>query len=115
MLLWSASYLTFNCGYSILLSYIEQLFRFAEQQWVTEVEVNRILDELNVTELQPQIVLLTQLMELVREIPDEFFTETEQKTTLLTVVQEVLDEKIEIEEEGEDEDGEWDDDDDFDF
>ncbi len=95
---------------------VDQLFRFAEQQWVTEVEVNRILEELNVTELQSQIALLTQLMELIREIPDEFFSEAEQKNTLLTVVQEVLDEKIEIEEEGEDEDDdEWDDDDDFDF
>ena len=98
------------------LALSEQFFRFAEQQWVTEVEVNRIMDELQISNLQMQIVFLNQLMEMIREIPEELFAEKEQKTTLLNVVQEVLDEKIEIEEEGEDEDDdEWDDDDDFDF
>ncbi|MCY4178318.1 MAG: TyeA family type III secretion system gatekeeper subunit [Endozoicomonadaceae bacterium] len=107
---------------------IEETLRLLSLRWVAATDIEKLPQKMGITQsklLPVKIIILNQLLELYRKVPDRYFKEEDHRSNLLEAVQEALDDLIAEEEEAyeegdvEDEDADdsdLDDDDlDFDF
>ncbi|PJE79765.1 hypothetical protein CI610_01267 [invertebrate metagenome] len=83
---------------------LEQILSMIEQQWVTESDFAKIPGQMNVHGIEAEIFVMTRIVDIVRTIPEEVFSNDETKQALLAAAQECLDSKIEQEAEDELED-----------
>ena len=80
---------------------LSQLLALVEQQWVTESDFERLPGMMGVEELSAKIFVLTEVVALLRLIPEEMFANDETKQNIIVAAQECLDGFIEEEAEEE--------------
>ncbi|MGB1270569.1 MAG: TyeA family type III secretion system gatekeeper subunit [Endozoicomonas sp.] len=80
---------------------MKKMLNLLEKQWITENDFERIPDEINVTELEPQIFTMTKVVDLVRMLPEEIFSNLDTKLNMQSAASDTLDNLI-MQESGED-------------
>ena len=80
---------------------MKQMLRLLDQQWVTEADFDKLLDAMNVTQLEAQIFTMTKVVGLVRMIPEEIFPNIETKQNMMSSASDLLDSLVEQENEDE--------------
>ena len=78
-----------------------QLLNIVEQQWVTEADFSKMPELLNAHELESQIFVMNKLEGLVRELPEEIFSNIETKQNMQSALMEAMDSFVEQENEEE--------------
>ncbi|MGI9283350.1 MAG: TyeA family type III secretion system gatekeeper subunit [Endozoicomonas sp.] len=82
----------------VRLVLMEEMLDLVDQQWVTESDFEQLPLKMNLERLEPQIFALTSVVDIVRSIPEEVFTNDETKLNMLSAATDSLDNKIEEEE-----------------
>ncbi|WP_062267264.1 TyeA family type III secretion system gatekeeper subunit [Endozoicomonas arenosclerae] len=77
---------------------MEGMLDLVDQQWVTETDFDQLPLKMNLERLEAQIFALTSIVDIVRSIPEEVFTNDETKLNMLSAATDSLDSKIEDEE-----------------
>ena len=80
---------------------MKQMLKLLDQQWVTEADFGKLLDAIEVSDLEAQIFTMTKIVDLVRMVPEEVFSNIESKQNMQQAAQEYLDSLIENENEDE--------------
>ena len=78
---------------------MKQMLRLLDQQWVTEADFGKMLDAIELSELEAQIFAMTKIVDLVRMIPEEIFSNIETRQNMQQAAQEYLDSLVEFENE----------------
>jgi type III secretion protein W len=78
---------------------IGRLLDLAERSWVGPEDLTRLVADLGIRELEPEIYLLRELADLVRQVPLKVFKDMDQRDRLIGAVQQALDDAIRREEE----------------
>ena len=78
---------------------MKQMLKLLDQQWVTEADFGKMLDAIEVSELEAQIFAMTKIVDLVRMVPEEIFSNIESKQNMQQAAQEYLDSLVEFENE----------------
>ena len=78
---------------------MKQMLKLLDQQWVTEADFGKLLDAIEVVDLEAQIFAMTKIVGLVRMIPEEIFSNIESKQNMQLAAQEYLDSLVESENE----------------
>lgn len=78
---------------------MKQMLKLLDQQWVTEADFGRVLDAIEVSDLEAQIFAMTKIVGLVRMVPEEIFSNVETKQNMQQAAQEHLDSLVESENE----------------
>ncbi|WOG29313.1 TyeA family type III secretion system gatekeeper subunit [Endozoicomonas sp. 8E] len=77
---------------------MEEMLDLVDQQWVTESDFEKLPLKMNLEKLEAHIFALTSIVDIVRSIPEEVFTNDETKLNMLSAATDSLDNKIEEEE-----------------
>ena len=80
---------------------MKQMLKLLDQQWVTEADFDKLLDVMQVSELEAQIFTMTKVVGLVRMIPEEIFPNIETKQNMISSASDLLDSLVEQENEDE--------------
>lgn len=83
----------------VRLVLMEEMLDLVDQQWVTESDFEKLPLKMNLEKLEAHIFALTSIVDIVRSIPEEVFTNDETKLNMLSAATDSLDSKIEEEEE----------------
>ncbi|KEQ18906.1 TyeA family type III secretion system gatekeeper subunit [Endozoicomonas numazuensis] len=75
-----------------------EMLDLIDQQWVTESDFEQLPLKMNLERLEAHIFALTSVVDIVRSIPEEVFTNDETKLNMLSAATDSLDNKIEEEE-----------------
>ena len=78
-----------------------QLLNIVDQQWVTEADFSKLPELLNATDLEAQIFVMNKVDALVRDLPEEIFSNIETKQNMQAAVMEAMDSFVEQENEEE--------------
>ena len=78
---------------------MKQILKLLDQQWVTENDFGKVLDAMEVAELEAQIFAMTKIVDMVRMVPEEIFSNIESKQNMQQAAQEYLDSLVEFENE----------------
>ncbi|WP_422134879.1 MULTISPECIES: TyeA family type III secretion system gatekeeper subunit [unclassified Endozoicomonas] len=82
----------------VRLVLMEEMLDLVDQQWVTESDFEKLPLKMNLEKLEAHIFALTSIVDIVRSIPEEVFTNDETKLNMLSAATDSLDSKIEEEE-----------------
>ncbi|WP_422138703.1 TyeA family type III secretion system gatekeeper subunit [Endozoicomonas sp. ALC020] len=82
----------------VRLVLMEEMLDLVDQQWVTESDFEKLPLKMNLEKLEAHIFALTSIVDIVRSIPEEVFTNDETKLNMLSAATDSLDTKIEEEE-----------------
>lgn len=80
---------------------LNNMLELIEQQWVTEVDFEKLLKKMGLSESSTEIFMMTRVTHIIKTIPGEVFANEETKLALQEAAQECLDSKIEKEAEEE--------------
>ncbi|WP_257276066.1 MULTISPECIES: TyeA family type III secretion system gatekeeper subunit [unclassified Endozoicomonas] len=75
-----------------------EMLDLVDKQWVTESDFEKLPLKMNLEKLEAHIFALTSIVDIVRSIPEEVFTNDETKLNMLSAATDSLDNKIEEEE-----------------
>lgn len=81
---------------------IDEALRLLSLRWVSAADIEHLPQKIGIARnnlLPVKIVIVNQLLELYRKVPDRYFKEEDHRENLLEAVQEALDDLIEEEEE----------------
>ena len=76
---------------------MKQMLKLLDQQWVTEADFDKVLEVINVSDPEAQIFAMTKIVGLVRMLPEEIFSNIENKQNMQQAAQDCLDGLVETE------------------
>lgn len=76
---------------------MKQMLRLLDQQWVTEIDFDKLLETVEVSDPEAQIFAMTKVVDLIRMLPEEIFSNLENKQNMQQAAQDCLDGLVEAE------------------